>query len=474
MKKIGCFAVLLFVFYGRGTSHQFGQHQADSQPNILLITADDLGIQLGCYGDSIAQTPHLDQLAKEGIKFNNAYVTQASCSPSRSSMFTGLYPHQNGQVGLSHRGFSMVKNIPNIFSFFKRKGYRTGIIGKLHVQPAEEFPFDYEDTNAKKTRDVRQVAHQAREFIHQEEKPFLLSLNYFDPHVPFLEQVEGLPEKPYQAKDVHAFAFQKIDVAEEKERIAGFYNCVKRLDQGIGYLMEMLQNEGILDNTIIIFLGDHGAPFTRGKTGNYESSVKVPFIVRYPKKVQPGLVSASLISTIDIFPTLLDLAEYTPEITFEGRSLVPVFADPGKDLRKYLFTEFTYHTHFSFFPRRAVRGKQFKLIHNIKFEADPILQVDGDNAYTYSQKEQYEGTIARQIFDRMANPPEYELYDLKKDPHEYDNIADDPQYQDELEVLKNELFAWRKATHDPLLYTYIEERMKGYEKSEKIQTERGH
>ncbi len=124
-----------------------------SPPNILLVTADDLGLQLGCYGDTIAHTPNLDRFAGEGVRFTRAFVTQASCSPSRSSMLTGLYPHQNGQIGLSHRGYSIHDStIPTLPGELKKAGYTTGIIGKLHVNPESCFPFDFKHTSHQTAR----------------------------------------------------------------------------------------------------------------------------------------------------------------------------------------------------------------------------------------------------------------------------------------------------------------------------------
>lgn len=135
------------------------------KPNILLITADDLGFQLGCYGDKVATTPNLDRLAAEGVRFTNAYATSASCSPSRASLLTGLYPHQNGQLGLSHLGYSMNPGLPNLPALLKHEGYRTGIIGKLHVEPEGDFPFDYKKIDIQPTRDTKAVRAMCNAFL---------------------------------------------------------------------------------------------------------------------------------------------------------------------------------------------------------------------------------------------------------------------------------------------------------------------
>ncbi|HJN17287.1 MAG TPA: sulfatase-like hydrolase/transferase, partial [Armatimonadota bacterium] len=161
---------------GAGVHSQGGQRL-----NILLITTDDMGPELGCYGDPFARTPNLDRLAADGTLFEQAYVTQASCSPSRSSMFTGLYPHQNGQVGLSHRHYSMRPGLPTLPKLLKGAGYRTGIIGKLHVAPAADLPFDMRSPlKVQQTREVDRVADAASAFITDSPDPFFLMVNYMD------------------------------------------------------------------------------------------------------------------------------------------------------------------------------------------------------------------------------------------------------------------------------------------------------
>jgi N-sulfoglucosamine sulfohydrolase len=429
------------------------QNKERQKPNILLITADDHGIQLGCYGDEIARTPNLDKLASQGVLFQNAYVTQASCSPSRSSILTGLYPHQSGQIGLSHRGFSMRDGIPNLVSTLKQNGYRTGILGKLHVQPENEYPFDLKLTAAQPTRDVKWVADTAKVFLQSSDEPFLLYVNFCDPHVQFYKQVKGIPEDTYDSTMVNPFPWQGIDQPEELTRIAGYYNCVARLDEGVGMLLKTVEDLGEMDNTLVIYIGDHGAPFTRGKTSCYESGIQIPCIMKYVNQVKANTQSDAFVSTLDILPTILEASHIDFNSPMEGNSLFKTLAGEEDATREYLFSEFTFHTHKNFSPRRAVRNKRFKLIHNLLHgeKALPSTFVDGDMAYRLSRDEKYDGTKVRDAFDRLANPPEYELYDLQEDPYEFTNLADNAKYADELNELKTVLLHWREETDDPLL-----------------------
>jgi len=433
--------------------YNYSNAQQNPPPNILLITADDLGIQVGCYGDEIARTPRIDQLAQEGIQFTNAYVTQASCSPSRSSMLTGLYPHQNGHVGLSHRGFSMQDTIVTLPAMLKQAGYRTGIIGKLHVQPEKNFPFDFEflKHGARETRDVRTVADSAAAFINRSDgAPFFLMVNYFDPHVKFIPQVEGVPEKPYQPDEIQPFPFQQIDTPEQRERIANFYSCVSRFDTGLGMLLDALAASGKDENTIVIFVGDHGAPFARGKTSCYESGLKIPFIVRWPGHVPQRMVEPAFVSTVDIVPTVLEAIQKEVPESLAGMSLSPLFQGKKENWRTHLYGEFFYHVKETYFPRYSVREDRYKLIFNLLDKQNPILSIDGDQAYKMSQEPAYECTLVREVFDRFANPPQYELYDLEKDPNEFHNLADDPAYADTLKEMQAQLQGWMSRT-DALL-----------------------
>ena len=191
--------------------------RAESRPNILLIVSEDNGPELGCYGDPFAVTPHLDRLAGEGIQFSRAYVPQAGCSQSRASFFTGLYPHQHGQIGLATWGFRLYrKDTPNLPRSLKEVGYRTGIIGKLHINPASAFPFETHQvpTANFQRKNLGDYAKHAEAFISAGDAPFFLSVNYPDAHDPWIRQVDGLPEKPQTADDVRVMDYMGVRLAE--------------------------------------------------------------------------------------------------------------------------------------------------------------------------------------------------------------------------------------------------------------------
>ena len=433
-----------------------GSH-AETVRNVVVITTDDQGPQAGCYGDPHAVTPNLDALAAAGTLFERGYTTQASCSPARASLLTGLYPHQNGQVGLAghHPEFRVKPGLPNLPALFQEAGFATGILGKLHVSPARDFPFDFEwasHGNPKLTRDVREVAARAGEFLDGTDgRRFFLYVNYFDPHRPFddgMRQTEGLPEDPYAAAEVPPLPYLGIDGPGARAEAAAYYNGIKRMDVGLGLLFAALKERGFWKDTLIVFVGDHGPPFTRGKTTVYEAGEQIPYIVRWPGVGDAGQRSDALVSMVDIFPTVLDATglAVTPNA---GRSLRPVLdgALPA-DWRTFLFTEYTAHAADHFYPRRAVRTERFKLIHNLDHQRPNPVPYIGATRRAPPNRTNPDFVPA---YKRMERPPEFEFFDLHQDPYELSNVADDPTYAEPLAELKEALHAWRVATGDPLL-----------------------
>lgn len=425
-------------------------------PDILLIAGDDLGVYLGCYGDPYAKTPHMDRLAQEGVLFENAWVTQASCSPSRSSILTGLYPHQNNQIGLAHHGFSMSGEFGSIPSLLNEAGYYTGLLRKLHVNPESSFPFQFHDTlKGNAGRDPEAYAAATDEFLEKAgDKPFFLFASFVDPHRPFPPQVNGYPKEPVEADDVKLLPFLEglEDVPGLQEDVAGYYNAVMRLDAGVGLVMEKLKAAGRADNLLIIFIGDHGAPFGRGKVTAYHPSLHVPFIVKWPGVSKTGAKSTALVSTIDILPTMLDAAGIEYKKKLPGISLRQTVAEPSHDPREYMFGEFTVHLPVDYYPRRTVRNKQYQLIHNLMSEKpNPVAGIEGRAERAAITNTDAGTSRAREAIQRYMHPPEFELFDLQKDPDSFANLAGRPEYKKVQDELFDELMKWRRESDDPLL-----------------------
>jgi N-sulfoglucosamine sulfohydrolase len=437
------------------------------QPNILLIVSEDNGPELGCYGDRFARTPHLDRLAEEGILFRRAFVPQAGCSQSRASFLTGLYPHQHGQIGLATWGFRMYrKKTPNLPRSLKAVGYRTGLIGKLHINPASAFPFDmHEITSANFQRTgLSDYARHAKEFINAGEEPFFLSVNYPDAHRPWIAQVDGLPKNPQTKDDVQVIDYMGLDSPEFREMVADHYNCMSRLDSLVGDLLHVLDRSGKADNTIVIYIGDHGADMLRGKRTCYEGGLRVPMLLRWPGRIAPQ-VREELVSTLDLMPTLLDASRADDVAGLPGAKLQPLFQPDSAKWRTHYYAE--YHTHAAapnYFPQRSVRSDRYKLIESLLPDTvHPDYDITIEKLQVSNRGQDYGGDLdlhaviaasqpdVKAAYALMRRPPRYQLYDLQADPYEFRNLAEDPDYAEIRADLQERLSRWRRETDDPLL-----------------------
>ena len=435
-------------------------------PNILLIVPEDTGLELSCYGDPNIHTPNIDRLAAQGCRFTRAYVTQAVCSPGRASILTGLYPHENGQIGLATHRFEMYRAWPSLPTLLKASGYRTGRLGKLHVLPEAAFAFDHvwnsQQANSFASRDVAQVAAEAGRFISAGDDPFFLMVCYADAHLPWLPQEAGLPRTPLTRDDVTVPPAVGCDSPRLRQHAADYYNCVSRLDTGVGLLLDQLDAAGKADDTVVLYVNDHGPQFSRGKCCVTELALRAPLIVRWPGVTVPGSVANALASQVDVMPTLLDAAGVGPPERQSGRSLRPLL-DGGvaADWCTHVFAEWNAGHALKadnglLYPTRTVRDDRYKLVHNLLSERpNPAEHYYTQHLLIDIGCTQAEIDAAprhvRDTYARWRNPPEFELYDLHTDPCEWHDLADDPAMADIRHRLADALQAWREATDDPLL-----------------------
>ncbi len=404
-------------------------------PSILVISADDLGNHLGSYGDTTVPTPNLDKLAAGGTRFTRAYVTQPSCSSSRASFLTGLYPHQNGQLGLAHEGFTMTGEWPVIPGILKEQlGYFTALGGKLHVGPRSTFGFfdalELED-GPLWTRDVELVGEKAASYFSQARgRAFYIQFDLRDPHRPFESSIGGLPVKPIGADQVKPFSWTNGKGHDLATDTADYYNSVSRMDSIVGRIIAELREAGRLENTIIIFWSDNGPPFPRAKTRLYEQGTRVPMIIAGPG-VKAGQVREELVSMVDIMPTVLQMTGATlPTVPalYTGKDLTPLLRGEDVAWREFMFTEETFHTPLQWAPARAITNGKWKLIDNL-----PV----GDSR------------------------EKIELFHLDKDPDERINLANRAPRKIVRDRLLDALAQWRARTGDPLLDTSIYHRLDG-------------
>lgn len=433
----------------------------DDRPNILLIISEDNGPELGCYGDKYAQTPNLDRLASEGVRFKTAYVTQAVCSSSRSSILTGLYPHQNGQIGLATHRFSMFREWPTTYSILKKAGYRTGMIGKLHVNPESTVDkwIDFRaipSANFGK-KDLANYSKKSAEFISSSNKPFFLSVNLPDAHWPVQNTVEGRPRSLLNKEDVRPMEYIGFDNDRLRGHVQGYYNSMSRLDECVGELLTALQNSGKAENTLVIYIGDHGAQFARGKVFVTEGGLRIPFLIRWPGKSTVGHVSEQMVSTIDLLPTIVKAAGEPVPANLRGIDLAGVLDGDHEPIREYLFGERNTDAAVFHYPQRSVRDTRHKLIKTLMpGTRDPATHkylVNGASNFrgspTYEELE-VASKRTQQIYVDWLNPPEYQLFDLQNDPSEFTNLANDSSKTEIKTRLIARLEKWQLETDDML------------------------
>ena len=440
---------------------------AAERPNVLLIVSEDNGPELGCYGDPHATTPNLDRLTAEGARFERAFVPFSVCSPSRAAFLTGLHPHQNGQIGLATHKFAMYdEKTPNVVTLLKSIGYHTGIIGKLHVNPESAFPFDFHEirgANFNRKHAVTDYAEAASRFFEEAgDKPFFLSVNFPDAHLPFLRQANGRPAEPLSGDDVKPMSWVGVDSPRLREQVANYYNCLARLDEGVGLLLDRLEQAGHADETIVFYFGDHGAQFPRGKGSVYEGALRVPLLVRWPGVAKPATVREELVSTIDILPTVLQAVGMESAAgELPGRDLRPFVGREGAGPVAPVYLRAGNGRHFprACFVQHSIRDERFKLI------SSPRPGTENIHSGTYLDPEHLHFVITGATEEEQAaapehvraahamwrRPPRYELYDLQSDPDEWYNLADNPQYSEVKARLVGALEDWQRETRDPFL-----------------------
>jgi N-sulfoglucosamine sulfohydrolase len=428
------------------------------RPNVLLLIADDLGLHTGAYGDRTAITPNLDRLAGDGVRFTNAFCTTASCSASRSVIHSGLHNHANGHYGHAHaeHHFAYLPHVRPMSSLLSEHGYRTGVIGKLHVNPAERFRFDLVSEGG--NRDVLDMAGRARRFMQDAASaPWFLQMGYADPHRAnrgFANgDYSGVKRTPFDPAKVRVPSFLPDNPPTRRE-VAEYYEAANRLDQGVGFMLELLRETKQIDNTLVIFLSDNGMPFPNAKTGAYDAGVHLPLLVRVPGQRKRGLVNNAMISWVDIAPTILDLAgAKLPDYPLHGRSFLPVLEQEHPAGWDRVYISHTFHEVTMYYPMRGVRTRRYKYIRNLfpdlsfPFSTDLFASETWQSLRSAGPNARVGQRPAEQYLHRA---PE-ELYDITSDPDEVNNLARQPQHQSVLAELRADVSAMRKTTKDPWL-----------------------
>lgn len=413
-----------------------GVASADERPNFIVFIADDMAWDdCGAYGHPHIRTPNIDGLARDGLRFDSAFLTCSSCSPSRCSILTGRYPHNTGASELHQ---PLPADQITVAGRLKEAGYYTAASGKWHLGPSERKNFDRIHEGREK---VWLQAIQQR----AQDQPFFLWMAFFDPHRPYRD---GTIDDPHKPKDAVVPPYLP-NVPATRNDLAMYYDEIARMDGVIGDVLAELDKQGAADNTMVVFLSDNGRPFPRAKTTIYDSGIKTPWIVRWPKRVAAGGSTDALISSIDLSPTVLELAGLEAGPTFQGKSFSAVLSDPKAAIQDAVFAEHNWHDFNA--HGRAIRTPRYKLIENGYADLPGTPPADAVRGETYQEmvKLQSQGKLAATQQQCFVVPrPAEELYDLQSDPHELRNLIDDPQHAAVRDELRAKLSAWKQQTGD--------------------------
>ena len=413
--------------------------------NIIYLNTHDLGRIIEPYGYPVP-TPNLMRLARQGTLFRKAFSAAPTCSPSRSALLTGMAAHSCGMTGLAHRGFSLneLGRQAHLARFLSDRGYETVLGGIQHeVAGGKVDEIGYQrvlEAGPDSDRDIG-IARSAAEFIRtrKSDKPFFLALGLHNTHREFPE-LDGTIDPGYLTP-----LFPMYDSPAAREDMARFILSARIVDRCAGIVLDALEAAGLDDKTIVLFTTDHGVAFPHCKCTLYDTGIGVSLILRYPGNPMAGKVTDALVSQLDVYPTLCDLAGLEKPGWLQGRSLLPLLLGETDGVRDAVFAEVSYHAAYE--PQRCIRTERYKLIRRYDNGHDGVVAANIDDGPSKSF------AIEAGL---LGEKPEREmLFDLYLDPVERVNRAADVRYREVYRDLSRRLDAWMRDTDDPLLPTGV-------------------
>jgi arylsulfatase A-like enzyme len=417
-------------------------------PNVVLVVADDLGWRdLSSYGNPDVRTPHIDRLAREGVRFSRAFVPASSCSPSRASIMTGQYPHTNGVTGLTHLhlGATLSPFRSTLADHLAEAGHRTGIAGKWHVAPfLPSGWYGYDERMGGLVDMWIRDAGPLLDFIRSHRaRPFYLEINFMNTHRDDEGEFHFDPAFPVDPDAIQIPDYLHLpDWPEIRLELAKYYSQMLRMDAMLGEVLAVLDELGLAENTLVVFVSDNGPPFPGSKMTLYDRGIATPLIVRWPARVPAGQVRHALVSTLDILPTLLEAVGVVVPGTVQGLSFLSLLAEGATDShREAVFAEMTHHVEY--IPTRAVRTERWKYIRNHSDIAIGLDQLD-HMEWAHRLCEEPDQPWKR---PRVRD----ELYDLENDPTEQRNLVGDPRHAAILEEMRARLDTHMRESADPFL-----------------------
>ena len=406
-------------------------------PNILYIHSHDTGRYVQPYGFPVP-TPNIQLLAVQGVLFRNAFCAAPTCSGSRASLLTGQYCHNNGLLGLAHRGWELNDYGQHLVHPLREAGYRSVLIGEQHISEDPEV-IGYDEVIEVDSHHAADIAPTAIQALGETDGPWFMSVGFFETHRTY--------RVPTSVRDtLYSLPPANLpDTPETRADMAAFKASARSLDQGIGAVLNGLHQLGLQENTLIICTTDHGLAFPGAKATLYDRGIGVMLIMRGPGFLG-GRVFDGMVSHLDIYPTICELTGVEEPPFLQGTSLMPLVRGETAKLHDHVFAEMTYHAAYQ--PLRAVRSERFKYIRRFSDYNRPVLANCDDSASK---------TILAEAGWGEQRVPEEQLYDLLFDPNELNDLSADSTRRQILSEMRERLLEWMRATEDPLLHGPVPE-----------------
>ena len=405
--------------------------------NILYIHSHDTGRYVQPYGHAIP-TPNIQKLAEEGVLFRQAFCANPTCSPSRAALLTGQWAHSCGMGGLANRGWSLPVPEHLIWHTLQGSGYETVLAGFQHVV-RDVNTAGYSRILSKENQ--KPTEERAVDFLSAtHDRPFFLDVGFNETHrrgEGFDPQPNGEPKTdPRYVNPPAPFP----DNPTTRRDMAAYIDAARTLDQKMGTVFDALDANGLTHNTLVICTTDHGLAFPNMKCHPTDHGIGVMLIMRGPGGFDTGNVVDGLVSQIDLFPTVCELADIERPAWLQGTSIIPLIHGETDEIHEAVFAEVNYHCCYE--PQRAVRTKRWKYIRRFD-DATTLAMPNCDNSISKTFMREHDWGERPIALDR--------LYDLVFDPHETNNLAADENHQAVLQEMRSRLKRWMADTDDPLL-----------------------
>jgi len=428
------------------------------RPNVLLFIPHDLGDHLGCYGHTSVKSPNLDKLADEGVRFTNYFATAPECTPSRAGLYTGLYIHQTGLMGLCHRGWEFKPDAVHLAQHLWRGGYQTYLFGFQHETAGSPARLGYNRIYSQQDISCEAVCGEVVEFLERkapyEANPWFACAGFSHVHRPWSEKTSFLPE------DIQVPPYLP-DNPEVRLDLAQFHQSIADMDMAVGRVLQALHKSRLMENTVVIFTTDHGIPFPRAKSTFYDPGIRTALLIRWPAHIKGGAVYEQLISNLDFCPTMLEICRVQVPQKLEGRSFLPVLEYRNYTVREAVFGALYYDAFYD--PMHYVRTRNYKYIRSFAVtpedaaSADPSV-IAGHKTGIWIRADDTDVQSSRSwksMRGPFVPPPREELYDLKADPLEQSNLINDIKYREVFTDLRVRMLQMMERTQSPLLKGHV-------------------